>query len=224
MTNKVELNPAVQEQVDRMIADDYSDRAIVKALDSIGVKVSQPTINRYRNSTQAPERPRKETKIPDDVVIKVDSGIDTGKVLEEFKTRKHAGLARERMLEAIVNNQLAIVIAEQRRFIAGEVKYPFENVRALKELLTLFDSTRLKNSSQKEIDALLQNEKIDQLADYYYEVGKRDFDDDIEVDPTNVRIDTFELSALNLSTPRMNEVVSLLERSYLNGYTSRQSA
>jgi hypothetical protein len=226
MKTKVELNPAVREQVDRMIADDYSDRSIVKALDSIGVKISQPTINRYRNSDQAqstvePEQDTQDAQdLPDDVVIKGDLGIDTGLVLDEFKTTEQPGLARERMLETIVNNQLAIVISEQRRFIAGECKYPFEGVKALKELLTLFDNTRLKISSQKEIDSILQDEKIERLAEWHYRKGVEHFKADIEVDPTNIQINTARLSALNLPGDKFKDAELKLEQAYLNGYRS----
>lgn len=226
MSNKVELNPAVQEQVNRMIGDGFSDRAIVTALESIGVKISQPTINRYRNSedlTVENKNAKHPVSIPDDVVIKTDLGIDTGKVLTEFKTRKHAGIARERMLETIVNNQLAIVIAEQRRFIAGESKYPFESVRALKELLTLFDSTRLKVTSQKEIDSILQDEKVKTLIEKYRAQGYLDgqlyFNSSGNTANVNeFEIDELELAALTLPAQKQRKAITDIKAAYTKAF------
>lgn len=212
-----ELKP----QINSMIRANHSDRDIAFALAPHGLNVPASAVGAYRASIAAPAPAAGAAGADDDE----QQPIDTSSILEQYLIERHGGIARERMLETMLNNQLAIVLSLQSEYIAGNAPFPHDAIRALKEIQSLFDSTKLKALTAKEIESRLQDEKINTMIERYRAQGHIDGQLYYESSGNSPSLNDFEfneaeLSLFNLTASKQKASIAAITKAYKDAFIS----
>lgn len=135
-----------KELIEKMILNGESNNAIAGDMQLKGIAITHASINRHKKShMKEHEEKIKELATPK-YNTKYDRNDNTGEInaneiLEEMKVKNNLMQTYSDMAEnfsllsymtmEIVNNQMAITIDLQKKYMKGECKYPYEQIKGL---------------------------------------------------------------------------------------------
>ena len=134
-------NSELKEFAENLILKGLSTSAIAKELSVKGLSINQASVNRHKSRHMANYADKiKELAIPKGNV-KYDRNdfaqIDVEKIFDlDVKAKEFDDIVKEHntvnhLISSILKNQLAIVLDLQEKFIRGDAKYPYEEIRGL---------------------------------------------------------------------------------------------
>lgn len=149
-----------KDSIEEMILQGYSNLHIANALKDMGMDISHASINRHKNTHMKEHAEKiKELATPKGNT-KYDRNdnlgeINASEILEEMKLKNSLMQTYSDMAEnfsllsymtmEIVNNQMAITIDLQKKYMKGECKYPYEQIKGLEIVQTMLQ--KLENFS-----------------------------------------------------------------------------
>lgn len=155
-----------KDYIEQMILQGNSDTDISKTLKDMGVDISFTSIKRHKlnhmmeyielikenagekgNKKYGRDDSQNSFTITVDILKEVENSVING---IDYNKLADANLTTLFLLNRIVNNQLAIVVNLQEKYMKGESKYPNEQLRGLQivqEIMIKFETNSLKNFS-----------------------------------------------------------------------------
>jgi hypothetical protein len=130
-------NSDKKEQAEQMILQGYTNWHVAKTLTAMGLPISYASVNRHKiEHMKEYEEQIKEVATAKNGTVSYEriGVIDVIDILDKaLKTKNNVHKFRKisEYVSKILINQVMIVIALQEKFMKGECKYPFEEMRGL---------------------------------------------------------------------------------------------
>ncbi len=149
-----------KDSIEEMILQGYSNLHIANALKDIGMDISHASINRHKNTHMKEHAEKIKELATPKCNTKYNRNdnlgeINASEILEEMKLKNSLMQTYSDMAEnfsllsymtmEIVNNQMAITIDLQKKYMKGECKYPYEQIKGLEIVQTMLQ--KLENFS-----------------------------------------------------------------------------
>ncbi len=149
-----------KDSIEQMILQGYSNLHIANSLKDIGIDISHASINRHKNTHMKEHEEKIKELATSKCNTKYDRNnylgeINASEILEEMKLKNSLMQTYSDMAEnfsllsymtmEIVNNQMAITIDLQKKYMKGECKYPYEQIKGLEIVQTMLQ--KLENFS-----------------------------------------------------------------------------
>ncbi len=149
-----------KDSIEEMILQGYSNLHIANALKDRGMDISHASINRHKNTHMKEHAEKIKELATPKCNTKYNRNdnlgeINASEILEEMKLKNSLMQTYSDMAEnfsllsymtmEIVNNQMAITIDLQKKYMKGECKYPYEQIKGLEIVQTMLQ--KLENFS-----------------------------------------------------------------------------
>lgn len=149
-----------KDSIEEMILQGYSNLHIANSLKDMGIDISHASINRHKNTHMKEHAEKIKELATSKCNTKYDRNdnlgeINASEILEEMKLKNSLMQTYSDMAEnfsllsymtmEIVNNQMAITINLQKKYMKGECKYPYEQIKGLEIVQTMLQ--KLENFS-----------------------------------------------------------------------------
>lgn len=149
-----------KDSIEEMILQGYSNLHIANSLKDMGIDISHASINRHKNTHMKEHAEKIKELATPKCNTKYDRNdnlgeINANEILEEMKLKNSLMQTYSDMAEnfsllsymtmEIVNNQMAITIDLQKKYMKGECKYPYEQIKGLEIVQTMLQ--KLENFS-----------------------------------------------------------------------------
>lgn len=149
-----------KDSIEEMILQGYSNLHIANSLKDMGIDISHASINRHKNTHMKEHAEKIKELASSKCNTKYDRNdnlgeINANEILEEMKLKNSLMQTYSDMAEnfsllsymtmEIVNNQMAITIDLQKKYMKGECKYPYEQIKGLEIVQTMLQ--KLENFS-----------------------------------------------------------------------------
>jgi|APTNR8051073442_1049403.scaffolds.fasta_scaffold04229_2 hypothetical protein len=135
-----------KDSIEQMILQGYSNLYIANSLKDMGIDISHASINRHKNTHMKEHEEKIKELASSKCNTKYDRNdnlgeINASEILEEMKLKNSLMQTYSDMAEnfsllsymtmEIVNNQMAITIDLQKKYMKGECKYPYEQIKGM---------------------------------------------------------------------------------------------
>ena len=221
-----------REEIEKQILQGISYNDISATLKAMGFAVSPPSIRRHEMICMGIDKNKqrednRKFKVKD-AIIPVNTGIDINELIEKTKEE----LENDNMLEVITSNmelsyllllkisikQQAIVLSLTDKFIAGNGKYPLDEIRGMKTIHDLTsDITTFNKLAVKTYNAY-PVKHIDRLAEIAYSQGYTNGINEVKYKSGDMFKDEYEYHINPYDKYDFDNLIQRQCKEYENGY------